>query len=269
MQPSIIGRMSPICPEEAEHHERIEHASRRGRWTCLLLAALQLVPPSVGSRAETAGAPHFQSAFLEHDRMTFQKSRNPQANERIELPGFSVAPPQGEDWIEGPRFPEPDPDNFGPQIRLAFIKVVRQAPEYGPHSVFARVVTTFLSEPDQRIAAANVRDFIGFRMRLTMARDKVSAAPRYGLRSQKAELDQSIGYVCWRYDLILEDRGVEKFPDAAFVIDFHSYECIDRSFKLLVTLLYSQRVHQDAKPVDISSEGNKFLKSLKFVERSR
>ncbi len=193
-------------------------------------------------------------------------NRNP--DERIELPGFSIAPPQGENWIEGPRYPEPDPDDFGPQIRLAFIKVMRQDPEYGPHSIFARVVTTFLAESDQRIAAANVRDFMRFRMRLAMARDKVSAAPRYTLRSQKAELDQSIGYVCWKYDLILEDREVEKFPGTAFVIDRHSYECINRSFKLLATLLYSQLVHPDAKPEDVSREGNKFLRSLKFIDKS-
>jgi hypothetical protein len=234
----------------------------------MLLVAIQLVllggcgPDGVGS------APRFQSAFLEHDGVMFKTVGNRDPTERIDLPGFSIAPPQGEDWIEGPRFPEPDPDNFGPQVRLAFVKVLRQDPEYGPHSVFARVVTTFLSEPDQRIAAANVRDFMKFRMRLAMARDKVSAAPRYALRSQKAELDQSIGYICWKYDLILEDRGVEKFPDTAFVIDFHSYECINRSFKMVVTLLYSQRVHPEAKPADISREGNKFLKSLRFIDRS-
>jgi hypothetical protein len=215
--------------------------------------------------APDRGARSYELLTNEHTSVVVRFAGNTNSDERIELPGFSVSPPRGEYWIEGPRLPEPDPNYHGVQSRLHFVRVLPQNSEVGPHMAFAQVSTMFLSEWDRRLASANVRDFMRFRMKYTMASDKVSAGPRKKLKSQRAELDRSIGYTCFKYDVVVEDRGVKGFPDVPFVSDFHFYECIDPSLKLIVSLYYGQSVHPEAKPVDISREGQKFLKSLKFT----
>lgn len=223
----------------------------------LILLVLTACNPNGGVNAE--------SLATKHDNAEFKFAGNPDPNERIELPGFSVSTPRGENWIEGPRLPDPDPNDHGMQARLHFVKVLPQYPEFGPHTVFAQVGTVFLSEWDRRLASAGVREFMRFRMKYAMASDKVSVTPRQHLMSQQAKLDQSIGYTCYKYDAVLEDRGVKGFPNVAFVIDFHSYECIDPSLRMIVSLYYSQRVHPEAKPADLRREGEQFLKSLKFT----
>ena len=46
-----------------------------------------------------------QTLPIQHANPAFKIAANPDPNERIQLAGFSVAPPRGEYWIEGPRFP--------------------------------------------------------------------------------------------------------------------------------------------------------------------
>ena len=164
-------------------------------------------------------------------------------------------------------FPEPNPNDQRMQPRLRFVKVLRQQPEYGPHTVFATVLTVLLPDQDRKSAAANPRDFMQFRMKYAMASDKVAVTgTQTKLISQKAELDHTIGYVCWKYDVVTEDRDVKEFPDVSFVKDFHGYECIAPSSKLIVSLNYSQKLHPEAKPADLSREGDRFLlKSVKFT----
>jgi hypothetical protein len=197
--------------------------------------------------------------------MEFKFADNPDPYERTKLPGFSVSAPRGENWIEGPRLPEPDPNDHQVHARLHFVKVLPQISEFGPHTIFAKVDTVFLSDWDRRLAAPNAREFMRFRMKYVMASSKVSESPRQHIISQAAELDQSIGYVCYKYDLVAEDREVKGFPNVVFVVDFHAYECIDPLFKMIVTLYYSQRVHSEAQRADIKREGENFLKSLKFT----
>ncbi len=218
--------------------------------------------------AHNGGARAYELWQTEHANTALQFVGNTNSDGRIELPGFSVSPPRGEYWIEGPRLPEPDPNDHGVQSRLHFVRVLPQNSQFGPHTAFAHLSTAFLSEWDRRLASANVRDFMRFRMKYMMASDKASAGPEKKIISQHAQLDHSIGYTCFKYDVVLEDRGVKGFPDVPFVSDFHFYECIDPSLKLIVGLYYGQSVHLEAKPVDVRQEGEKFLKSLKFTSHT-
>lgn len=188
------------------------------------------------------------------------------SNERIVLPGFSVSPPGGENWIER-RLPEPDPNDYGLQKRLQFVKALPQNPEYGPHTAFAEVNTIFLPRQNKRLAAANLREFMRFRMKYAMARDKVSLGSGQRLISQQAGLDNSIGYTCFKYNAVLEDRGVKGFPDTAFTIDYYAYECIDPAMKMIVSLSCFQAAHSEARLNYITQECEKFLKSIKFTAR--
>ncbi len=50
-----------------------------------------------------------------------------------------------------------------------------------------------------------------------------------------------------------------------FMIDYHAYECINPSLTMIVSMSYVQTVNSKAKPVDLSKEGEKFLRSLHFT----
>lgn len=212
------------------------------------------------------GAPSVQNALtIEHEKAAFKFANNPQPNERIVFSGFSIVPPQGENWIETPRLPEPDPNSHAVQARLSFVKVMPQTEELGPHSIYAKVDTIFLSDWDRRLALTDPHGFMQFRMKYTLANIKVSITGKQQLISQQASLDRSVGYECFKYDLRAQDSDVSGFPDFTFLIDFHAYECIDPSAKLIVTLYYSQRVNHAGTSADIAREGEGFLKSIKFT----
>ncbi len=185
------------------------------------------------------------------------------SNERIDLPGFSVSPPQGENWKEGPRLPEPNPASHDLQLRMRFTKELPQNATLGPHTASAQVGTIFLPQWKQRPSSTAVREFMQFRLKLAMALDKASENTR--LISQHGQLDRSIGYTCAKYDAVMIQHGAEEFSKMMFVIDYHGYECVDPSLTMIVSMSYVQTVNSKAKLIDLSKEGGDFLRSLKFT----
>ncbi len=207
------------------------------------------------SQAETS------EALMLYENMFVKYANNPEPQERITfLSGFSFVAPQGENWIEGPRKPEPDPSNYGLVHRLAFVKILPQDEERGPHTVIANVYTMRMSRQNMTI---DPKEFLRFRMRTAMASDKVAKTPTVSI-SKKAELDETLGYQCFRYDTVLENRGVSGFRGVPFNVDNHVMECIAPSREFLVRMQYGQMTPPDVEPVNITQEGEDFLKSLQF-----
>ncbi len=197
------------------------------------------------------------------DNVELKLAIKPSLDERIQLPGFSILPPQGENWKEGPRLPEPNPGSYDLQIRIRFIKELPQNPTFGPHTAFAEVGTYFLPRLHQRPSSTAVREFMQFRLKLAMALNKASESTR--VISQHGQLDHSIGYTCAKYAAVMKQRGVEEFSEMMFVIDYHGYECINPSSTMIVSMSYAQTFNSKAKPIDLSKEGGDFLRSLKFT----
>ncbi len=221
------------------------------------------VKSSTYGRNERNSASEFgaSQALTQYKTLYFKFANNPEADVRIKfLSGFSFVAPQGENWIEGPRKPEPDPSNYGLVNRLAFVKLLPQDEERGPHTIIANVYT-------MRIARQNLtvdpQEFIRFRMRSTLAADKL--VKNFKVISQKAELDQTLGFQCFRYDAVFENYGVVGFRGLPFKIDNHLMECVAPSREFVVRLAYGQMTPPDMQPIDIAREGEGFFKSLQFT----
>ncbi len=198
-----------------------------------------------------------------HDTMTFKIAGNPNPAERIQFPDFSIVAPQGERWIER-RLPEP-PSNYGGFLpRIMFVKVVQQTTD-APHSVIAQVSTLqILSAADKVSIITNPREYMKFMMDYEVQINKLTT-DRLRVKSIEAKMDETLG-ICYRLDIEVEDRGVYGFPNTAFILDVHQYECANPDGRLIAKIEYSQRRPPEANAVDLSREGEDFLKSFKFAE---
>ncbi len=204
------------------------------------------------------------SQVTQYETMFFKFANNPKPDNRITfLSGFTFVPPQGENWIEGPRLPEPDPNNYGLVNRLGFVKLLPQDQERGPHTVLASVSTIRETRQNKTI---DPQEFMRFRLRSTMAADKV--ATNLKAVSQQGELDETLGYQCFRYNVVFENYGVIGFRGMPFKIDNHVMECAAPSREFVVRLIYGQMVPPGVQPIDIAREGEDFFKSLQFTSGS-
>jgi hypothetical protein len=200
-----------------------------------------------------------------HDDRIVKVANAGEEGERIQLAGFSVVAPQGADWIEGPRLPEPDPRRFDVQWRLQFRKAIPQIPGKGPHVAFTMVGTALVPDSDKAAIASDERSYLRSQMDRMVELDKASASNRMTLTSQKAALDRSLGYACFRYDGTMEDRGVAGFEGSVFTIDARTLTCIDPGHRFFVMMTYTQRTPPGAPPAEIAREGERFFRSLQFA----
>lgn len=229
-------------------------------WSVFAAVALALLAACDDKETIAAAQADASQALALYESMFVKYANNPEPHGRITfLSGFSFSPPQGDNWIEGPRKPEPDPSNYGLVHRLAFSKLLPQEEERGPHTVLANVFTMRVERQNKVL---DPQEFMRFRMRITMAADKVVKNSK--VTSQRAELDETLGYQCFRYDAVFENLGVAGFRDVPFKIDYHLMECMAPSRELVVRMLYGQMTPPGVEPVDIKREGEEFLKSLQF-----
>ncbi len=195
-----------------------------------------------------------------YEAFAFKYANNPGPGERITyLQGFSIVAPQGENWIEGPREPAPDQKNHGTIHRIRFFKLFPQHEGAALHAGGADVFTMF---PAQK--PLDSKDFMRFRLRGTMAFDK-ALTNRHTL-SQKGEPDDSLGYECFKYETVFENRNVEGQKDVPFTVRNRMMECLSPSRNLVVRLTYGQMTAPGVEPTDMTSEGEEFFKSLRFSD---
>jgi hypothetical protein len=195
-----------------------------------------------------------------YEAFAFKYANNPGPGERITyLQGFSFAAPQGENWIEGPREPAPDPKNHGTVHRLRFFKLFPQQEGAALHAGGADVFTMFPA-----YKPPNPKDFMQFRLRGTMAFDK--ALTSRNTLSQKGGLDDSLGYECFKYETVFEIRNVEGHKDVPFTVRNRMVECLSPSRNLVVRLIYGQMTAPGVQPADMTAEGEEFFRSLRFAD---
>ncbi len=234
-----------------------------GKFVVPMLGALIALGLGACGRNESTNASQSEAsqAVAQYESMSFKYANNPEPDSRITfLSGFTFVPPQGENWIEGPRKPEPDSNNYGLVHRLAFAKILPQDQERGPHTVLANVFTMRVMRQNK---TADPQDFMRFRMKATIAADKVVKNSK--MIAQKGELDETLGYQCFRYDAVFENYGVVGFRGVPFKVDNHIMECMAPSREFVVSLQYGQMVPPDVEPIDITREGEGFFKSLQFT----
>lgn len=100
-------------------------------------------------------------------------------------------------------------------------------------------------------------------MEKEVATVRLSKGGQFQAKSVEAKLDDTLG-VCFRIDVISEDRGAPGTMNSPALIDVRGYECLAPSSRFYIRAFYSQRTPANAEPVDLSSEGEAFLKSLEF-----
>ncbi len=226
-------------------------------------AVLAVLSACAGAGRDDTAVPSLQAAAATHANAEGGLAGDPDPNARIEFSGFSVLPPQGAHWVETMHAPSTGTWQTG----IIFWKITPQTrPESVLHTVFALVRSTpvpaavrqQLRTPEDRQA------FMRQVMNTTMEKDRLAMTGRHRPVFQKAYLDRSLGYDCFKYDLVDEDRGVAGFEDQAFTVDLHAYTCLDPALSLVVQTMYSQRTPPGERPIDLGREGEDFLMSLLF-----
>ncbi len=235
----------------------------------IVLSVLFLLLSACARSDEVSAVSSDQFIGALHDSHEFAPAGNPNPNARIDLGGFSILPPQGEHWIEEP-FP---PKSLGGDwaLRVLFVKVLPQPqPEQGMQSAIAAVQTMTLSPQLRQLLQdqQNRQKYLRALANTLVEQAKVEAESqpqKFRVISEKAEPDYAIGYDCIRWDHAGEVLAVPNFEGKPFLLESHVYQCLDPSHSMLVQLGYSQRTPRALKPVDITSEGEGFLKSLRFA----
>lgn len=194
-----------------------------------------------------------------HDSMSVKFADNPEKKERVRRFGVSFVAPQGENWIELPRPPKPNVESYGVQTLARFSKILPQKSD-GPHTAIAEVSISYVPPFMQDAVSADPRGFIRFLMNETVKATK-AATGRIKATSVEANLDDTIG-TCFRLDVLQEDRGVYGFANVPFALDLHGFQCVDPSSKFVAIISYSQRRPPNVVPIDLTREGEEFLKSL-------
>lgn len=177
---------------------------------------------------------------------------------RIRADGISAIPPAGSDWIEDTsivRCQRPGP------LRPIMVFRTRVQP---PQSIVASVTRRELS-PDiaSRIHSGTEREKLLYQLRNESRSDWDSG--RYRAISFAANIDHSLGSDCLRVDLRSEDRGVPGHAGEVFELEQHAYHCVAPDSRSVVIIEYSQRAPKGSSRYDLGSDGEAFLKSLRFA----
>jgi hypothetical protein len=212
----------------------------------LVAAGCAAAPPAPGPAAERPAPRDLRVRPVE----------NP--SRRMDFPGFSILPPQGVGWRIVP------PLGRGPAgggTAVAFVKPLRDAPPQRPedsHVIAATVVIDEIGERAFDTPGAYLR-FIEDRMeRVLRAHFRVLAA-RYRLEPGPAPL-------CARYDTLVEDTAVPRFPGEAFLLAARGIRCVHPRWpRYVVDAGYSQRVLRGQPLLAMEPETEPFVKSLVFT----
>ena len=231
------------------------------------MAALSLLGCLAGCASHSEiTAPSVQSAYELHSQAAAGLPGEPDPKDRLQFPGFSVAPPQGAGWAETSAETIEDPW----KTWITFWKMLPEPhPELGPHTVLAAVRSLPATPGIRRqLTTENARrSFMAALMNRTLVGDQAAAITVEGLHVvyQKGLLDNALGYDCFSYDVGLEGEGALQDRSFSFVMDLHSYTCLDPALGQLVETMYSQLVPQGDVPLDLKQEGEDFLRSISFT----
>jgi YVTN family beta-propeller protein len=176
------------------------------------------------------------------------------SGQRVQLEGFSVIPPQGDQWFVAPSLPKDD------VWRTVAAYVKRTGDDTPGNIVWATV------------AVANLETAFQSREQLLESVIRVRQTELRGARFRLLEFRSAPGATagCYRYEAVTEDRGVKDFPGVTFVLTLRHAICLHPdSPTLAVNVAYSERRRLGMPAVTVESEGEPFIGSLKFASLTR
>ncbi len=182
---------------------------------------------------------------------------------RIEIPGLSVSPPQGDDWFLFPLSPqESTPGNSLIRFVHRLQNVAPVRPE-DARQVFAGVLVTDSGEAQSRTPAEFLQAFRG---------DFSSSIGEMITRRQRltgfdAVLDDSPGATCVRYSRLTEIAGqFPAFPDLVAISSTRGLYCSHPYWpQYHIDLTYQQNYPKGQRPLARDAESDIFFKSILFT----
>jgi len=190
---------------------------------------------------------------------------------RLEFEGFSLMPPQGENWFKTPPLVG---TRLGANVIVSFFK----KPPSNTHTVFAIVKSGRVFSSRGGAAEVLHRAFGmvkgGGLSPSTMSAEEVlqklarlpAESTRYRSLSHSVTPDTTLGPDCIRFDVANEDRDVPGYQDLVFVVEQHGFICLhpDRP-NVFFIIAYSERRLQEETPLPLAAEGEAFLRSFVFT----
>lgn len=177
--------------------------------------------------------------------------------QRIEFQGFSLLPPNGENWFLAFSLPE----EFGGQ-RVPYIAVfLKKLPDEEDGRIIAATVTSEKIKQTFRTP----EEYLNF---IKNALGKSIEKIGYKLIKSRVSLDATPGPYCVRYDISYKVLGVPQFHTSAVILETRGLRCLHPDFpRVLIDISYKQQYRQEESPFALESEGDGFLKGLIFTSR--
>ena len=179
--------------------------------------------------------------------------------ERIQFAGVSFLAPLGDGWIALPlacREP-PIAQHYASFGKAKPAGSASTSPE--AHTLAAQVMALDIGE-------RKFRDTTEFKRYWdTQAQVGVQTSPRHRLMASTATVDGTLGPMCVKYKLEIEDSGAPAFPGSVLFLDVTGYRCLHPlSTRYVIDIAYSQRYPKGELPVAMENEADPFLKSLRM-----
>lgn len=171
--------------------------------------------------------------------------------QRLEFEGFSILPPQGDNWFIAPPALR---KQQGPGMIASFGKLT--TPPSKTHTVVATV------------RGGRAPFSAGSRAELLrkFAQGYSEQTNRNRPVSVNISPDRTLAPDCVRYDVKVEDRGVPGYPGSVYIMDMHGFVCLHPDLPdAVIDIQYSQRRLQEDPPLALEAEGEPFVKSLLFT----
>jgi hypothetical protein len=188
----------------------------------------------------------------------------PDRNKRIEIPGVSILPPQGERWF---LFPVSKQERVSVDGLIRFVQRLRDAPPAKPddaRSVVASVVVTDSGEARPQTAAEFLQAFTGGDPRSLIGQMMTA---RQRLVGFEAALDKSFSATCVKYSRLTEITGqFPAFPNLVAILSTHGLYCSHPHWpQYHIDVTYQQIYPKDQSPLARDTDSDAFLKGVVFT----
>lgn len=184
---------------------------------------------------------------------------------RVEIPGVSVLPPQGDNWFLFPVDPqEPGPATAGIRFNQRFAQPVK--PE-DARMVYAGVVVQDSGYATSPSPAKFLEDFKREFVKDGKVRVGEMLTPRQRLLEFNGALDDSLGATCVRYTRRTEITGrFRAFPDLITISSTRGMFCSHPQWPQYdINVMLTQIYARGQEPLPRDGESEAFLKGIVFT----
>ena len=182
---------------------------------------------------------------------------------RIEIPGLSVNPPQGEDWFLFPVSPQ---EASPADAMIRFVRRLQEAPPARPEDARAVHAAVIVMDSGE-MSPPTPSEFLQAFTEGEPKRVGQMITRRQRLIEFPAALDNSLGATCIRYSRVTEITGqFPLFPDLVAISSTRGLFCSHPHWpQYNIDLTYDQMYPKGEKPLSLDAEADMFLESVVFT----